>query len=257
MDLLTFKILAMVLIFLSGLGGGLFPGHLKRGHRGERIFSYGSALAGGIFLGAGLIHMLPDAVTAFSDMLPHLDYPLAFLVAAIGFGLILFLEKGLLRGVEDKKAPSSTNPIFPYVLALALSVHSILAGVALGAEKTLLGGTVILVAIVAHKGSAAFALAVSFHHGHFTRSFITKIVIGFSLATPLGVVLGSLLTAWLGADSGRVFEAVFDALAAGSFLYISTLDIIREEFFEASAGWLKLTLVSLGLLFMAALALFL
>jgi zinc transporter 1/2/3 len=183
------------------------------------------------------------------------------LSAAAGFCLILILERGLFAGInlDEEAGTTRTLPsVSPYILAVALSVHSVLAGIALGAEQTILGASALLIAVLAHKGSAAFALAVSFHGTSVSRAFITRLIIGFSLATPMGLLLGSVLTDWLGAGSGRIFEAVFDSLAAGTFVYVASMDIIREEFFETTKNrWIKLLLLAAGLVFMALLALFL
>ena len=49
-------------------------------------------------------------------------------------------------------------------------------------------------------------------------------------STPLGVILGGVAIDVLGVGSGATV-AWFKAVAAGTFLYIATLDIVREEFF--------------------------
>ena len=61
MDLLALKVVAIVAIFLTGVAGGLLPHQIEKSRHGQLYLSLGSALAGGVFLGAGLIHMLPDA----------------------------------------------------------------------------------------------------------------------------------------------------------------------------------------------------
>lgn len=52
-----------------------------------------------------------------------------------------------------------------YALLIVLSIHSIIAGMALGTETAIVGAVVILVAILAHKGTEAFALGVSLLRG--------------------------------------------------------------------------------------------
>jgi len=47
---------------LSSTSLGALGAH--RSERREVLFSLGSALAAGIFLGAGLIHLLPDGIAA-------------------------------------------------------------------------------------------------------------------------------------------------------------------------------------------------
>ena len=61
----------------------------------------------------------------------------------------------------------------------------------------------------------------------------------------------SVLTA-IGNDYG--FEAVFDALAAGTFLYVATVDIVHDAFGKTADRWLKLSLAGGGFAVMAVLA---
>jgi zinc transporter 1/2/3 len=43
-----------------------------------------------------------------------------------------------------------------------LSVHSVILGLALGAQSALAGAVIVFLAIVAHKGAAGFALGVGY-----------------------------------------------------------------------------------------------
>lgn len=260
MGVAGFKLIAVAAIFLTGLFGGMLALRLRHFERSEAFFSLGSALAAGIFIGAGLIHMLPDAVDDFSSIAPHLGYPLAPLLCAIGLVLILLVEGVLAPGGEEHVASSGIDgrqQSYSYALTLILSIHSILAGVALGAEPSFIGSLAIFIAIVGHKGSAGFALAVSLHRGGISRTAISKHIALFSLMTPLGIGLGSVFISLLASTASLGFEAVFDSLAAGSFLYISAVDIIKEEFLKPAQRWPKFVLLCLGLGLMALLALWL
>jgi zinc transporter 1/2/3 len=53
----------------------------------------------------------------------------------------------------------------------------------------------------------------------------------------------------------HTFEAVFLALAGGTFVYVATLDILRDELHGPGSRIAKWVLVSSGLLLMALLAL--
>ena len=56
------KIIFMVGIFAVGWFGGWLATRLDRTKSPEVFFSYGSSLGAGVFLGAGLIHLLPDSI---------------------------------------------------------------------------------------------------------------------------------------------------------------------------------------------------
>ena len=57
------------------------------------------------------------------------------------------------------------------------------------------------------------------------------------------------------AKASSIFEAVFDALAAGTFLYIALLDILEEEFRASTSHRMgKFFLVLAGFALMALVA---
>jgi zinc transporter 1/2/3 len=72
--------------------------------------------------------------------------------------------------------------------------------------------------------------------------------------TPMGIIIGSVLSE---IDSNRTalwFEAVFDALATGTFVYIAVLDIINEVFEAPQKRWPKFGILILGFVLMAGIA---
>lgn len=54
-------------------------------------------------------------------------------------------------------------------------------------------------------------------------------------STPLGVILGGIAIETFGSDGGAT-EAWFKAVAARIFLYVATLDVVREEFFPGGTN---------------------
>ncbi len=229
MDIFYFKILAIILIFISGVIGGFIPIRKKLTEEKLDWLSFGNAFAGGIFLGAGLLHMLPDSIDNFSKLGLHIDYPIAALIAGAGFLFVLFLEKVLVKESSMDKLVDERH-VYPYILFLVLAIHSIIAGMALGLEKALISSLAIFIAIIAHKGSAAFALSVSLVRNGFKPTLTRRAVLLFSIMTPIGVAIGAGLLQIEGSAVALNFEAVFDALAAGTFVYIAVMDIINEVF---------------------------
>ncbi len=259
---LDFQIIAFFTILCVGLLGGYFAYRLNTSERSHSLLSFGNTFGGGIFLGAGFIHMLPDSVGGFATLFPDIDYPIATTIAGISFLMLIFVEKvifpdhehpGIGEGTEDKKGLK----LYPYVLLLVLSVHSIITGIALGVEKELFEASVLFFAVIAHKGAAAFALGTSIIRGGFPTQKLKHLIIAFSLMTPLGLLCGSVLTRFLSGDSQEVFETVFNALAAGSFIYVAAIDILQDELTEKNHRRSKFFFVALGFSVMAILALWL
>lgn len=254
----------LVAILAAGGIGGAVP--LLRGARGGagRMLGWGNALAAGILLGAGLIHMLPDATRAWDDLGGR--YPLPFLLAALAFVLMLLCEHVLLpEGAHEMvHAPSDQrfallrapgrSGLAAYAVVTALSVHSFLAGLALGAQPDVAGALVITVAILAHKSAAGFALGVSLVRASAPRARAWGLLALFAVATPAGILLGIGLDEALEGRARLGFEAAFLALAAGTFAYVAIVDILRDELEEPGGRFATWLLATLGMGAMATIA---
>ncbi|POM70904.1 Zinc (Zn2)-Iron (Fe2) Permease (ZIP) Family [Phytophthora palmivora] len=141
-------------------------------------------------------------------------------------------SKGLAVHTEDgKEEPHSHihgivkgNPILALVVFIALSFHSVMEGMGMGASSS--PAWDILVAILAHKSLAAFALALEFlHHNVSRKQFLSSVAV-FSLMTPMGILFGRLLV-----DSNHATPAggVCAAFAGGTFLFVAIMEIIPQE----------------------------
>ena len=102
MDLLGLKLVAFLLIFVAGVAGGLLPLWLGTKNYRERMTTLGLGFTSGIFLGAGILHMLPESQDHFAELGSDV-HVYAVLFVSLGFMLVLFLEKVLVT-VEDDDA---------------------------------------------------------------------------------------------------------------------------------------------------------
>jgi hypothetical protein len=78
--------------------------------------------------------MLADAQEGFKNLTGS-DYPYYALVCCSGFLLILFLEKVLVQHGHISENASLLNGkpvLYPYILMIVFSVHSVITGIALG-----------------------------------------------------------------------------------------------------------------------------
>lgn len=256
LDVTTFKIVSVFTTFFVALIGGYFAFSLANRKNSSKLFSLGNSFSGGIFLGAGLLHLLPDSVEGFSEALPNFEFPIAYLICVFGFILILFFENVLLRSEHsDTVFDHFKSGIYPYLLTIALSIHSIIAGIALGAESNIEMASLVLVAIIAHKGSAAFALIVNLFSSDVNRKRIRTILFLFSVMTPFGILFGLIATLNLNDSYTMLLTSTFDALAAGTFIYISILDIIHGEFSDRRNSWAKFSILLFGFGLMSLIAL--
>ncbi|CAI5744034.1 unnamed protein product [Peronospora destructor] len=139
---------------------------------------------------------------------------------------------GLLVHAEDgKEEPHSRihgivkgNSILALVVFIALSFHSVMEGMGMGASST--PAWDILVAILAHKSLAAFALALEILHHNVSRKHLLSSIAVFSIMTPMGILLGRLL---VGSNCATPASGVCAAFAGGTFLFVAIMEIIPQE----------------------------
>ncbi|KIX10897.1 ZIP family transporter [Dethiosulfatarculus sandiegensis] len=250
---LEIKLAAIALIFLTGIAGGWTALKAHGQKSSQAFFNLGACLGAGVFLGAGLIHLLPDSFEAMREINPDLGYPLPALLAGCSVLLVLLLEKVVVN--QDKQ--ETAKGMSAYTLMLVLSIHSFVAGAALGVESGAVSSLALLLAILAHKGSAAFALTVALVRARLPRPKTWGMLVLFSVSTPLGVTAGILGGLALNQGSARIFEMIFDALAAGTFFYIALSDVLADEFMNAPKRGPAFLLTAVGLGIMALVALWL
>ena len=152
---------------------------------------------------------------------------------------------GLNLMVEGAMRPA----ILPYLLYAALSVHSLLAGVAVGAETNAVAAAGLDVALAMHKLTAAVALGVELLNRRSNLSlrrylFLMSV---FGLVTPAGIGIGMAINAAsANTSAAETASGVAGALGGGTFLYICTMHILEDVFSAMDDRWLKFFLFLIG-----------
>jgi len=208
------KIVSAVIILFIAVGSGLYPflKKLKDGHAHD--FPIGESISVGIFLGAGLLHMLPESAHGFSDL--GYEYPFAFLLAGCIFFFLLHLEH-----LGNKAAEKGGANSIVIIATVMLSIHGFLAGAALGLTGSTSLALVIFLAIIGHKWAESFSLSIKINKSNLTRKKGALLFATFALMTPLGIFAGSIPHSLI--DSQPLIEAILSALAAGTFIYLGTV----------------------------------
>ncbi len=249
-----------LLILLVSLIGGWVPMFVRLTHRRMEI---AVSLVAGVMLGVGLLHLLPHAVLeAQGDPTPVFTWVL------IGFLAMFFIERFFCfhhhdaphEGVPHDDAPHEEVPRDDHAhhadheqsdgmagheltwsgAAVGLSLHSIIAGIALAASMEVdssdgsavaLAGLGTFLVILLHKPFDSMTLATLMAvsgWSMFARHVVNAI---FALMIPLGVLLFHLGLQW--GDHGSMTLACALAFCAGTFLCIAMSDLLPELQFHA------------------------
>lgn len=251
--LITLKTVAALTILAIGIVSGLYP--IRKKHKAPleqpESAHLGEALASGIFLGAAFFHLLPDSIRGFTAIYPSIDFPIPELVCVAGFLLLLFLE----RLTYTKPSQKSVSFWIPYILALTLIIHALTEGAALGLGPNLSEATMLFIAIIAHKGSASFALATMLLRYTIPLRQAVIAILLFSLMTPLGIFLGVGINSFSLGGHNALVEAMFNAFAAGTFLYISTLHHVHfHKHAHETQGLVEFFALTFGVVVMGLIA---
>lgn len=112
----------------------------------------------------------------------------------------------------------------------------------------------ICVAIVIHKSIIVFSLAVKLVQSAVPPLWVAAYVGVFAMMSPIGIAIGiSVMEARL--TSGALIQAVLEGLAAGTFVYITFLEILPHELNSPGKQLLKVLFILVGFSVMAALSL--
>ena len=226
------QVFYLIAILLSALVGGFFPLAKPKEVQGAAGFPRGEAFASGVFLALSLLMMLPSSFAIFRQALPSVEYPVSSIIAVSAFLILLAIEHQTgkvvhQRGTQSGKPEADVAPaIIPLLLTGMIAAPSFFLGMALGVSD----GTqarLIFIAIILHKGTAGFALAMNMVRSTLTRRQAALLLLAFAIMTPAGLVLGGvardLQPEWL-----PLFKGCVLALGAGTFLYMGILHELKS-----------------------------
>lgn len=244
----TLKLISLFLILFVTLLSGLYPFFRKLKSSHAHDFPGGESLAAGVFLGAGLIHMLGGAAKTCYAL--HIQYPLPFVLAGLTFLFFLLFEH-VSREVYQKE--HTTHRHFAILALIMLSIHGFLTGTALGLSTSISMALIIFAAIVAHQWAESFSLAILINKSYFSfkAGFISFFI--FASMVPLGILCGSVIVNVF--SSHPLLEPIFSSLSAGTFLYLGTLHgLERATLVKQCCELNRFLLVIFGFLLMAIVA---
>lgn len=222
--LTNFQLFSIITILLATYAGGFFPLSQQQKAKESDGFPLGQAFTSGVFLALSLTLMLPASLHLLNKAFPSVDYPVASIIAIAAFLFLLGLEH-ITRHIHRNNESTQdqlTPPTIPIIMTVMIAIPSFFLGTALGVSDTS-AAVFIWVAIMVHKSSAAFALALKMIRSTLTKYQTYLIFSLFALSTPIGIVVGEDIHQYLSAGTMVIIKGTILALAAGTFLYMATL----------------------------------
>ncbi|XP_061615747.1 zinc transporter ZIP1 [Phyllopteryx taeniolatus] len=234
---------------------------------------------------------LADINTVLDSNMIEVNFPLPEFIMAVGFFTVLILERMVLNcremgGTVDERAPliqdmrnghahahvhgstaspdlessghhvhvdfQAHSPFRSFMLFLSLSLHSVFEGLAIGLQNTDSKVLEICIAILVHKSIIVFSLSVKLVQSAVSPVWVAAYIGVFAVMSPLGIAIGiSVMEAQLAA--GTLIQSILEGLAAGTFIYITFLEILPHELNSPGKQLLKVLFILLGFTVMAAL----
>lgn len=216
------EIFSFVIILGAAVAGGFYPLTRREAARSDDGFPHGEAFTSGVFLALSLVIMLPAGLHLFGKAFPEQILPWAIIVAIGAFVVLLAIEHKAvsitIRSGEGKLTPAS----IPIIMTVLIAIPSFLLGTALGLSDTETA-LFILAAILAHKSSAGFGLALTMVRSKLTTNQTYILYTIFALSTPIGIIVGADARQYLSGDALLIVKAFTLSIASGVFLYMATL----------------------------------
>lgn len=133
---------------------------------------------------------------------------------------------------------------------IALSLHEVLEGLAVGLQNEQAGVLQLFAAVASHKFVISFCVGLELSTTGVTLLIHTIYILTFSLVTPLGIGIGIAMTAGVveGDADHSLSSLILQGLACGTILYVAFFEILERERSKKTVGLLQWTLLLLGFL---------
>ena len=182
-------------------------------------------------------------------------FPVPEFTVSFGFLFVLIVEQ-IVKEFRDfstdteeseNRDESRNHPSFrSFMLLLALSLHSVFEGLAIGLQPDMNNIIQIFIAVTLHKVIIAFSLGLNLIQTNLSLSSIVKSNVIFSIASPIGMAAGILVDEFGKSDVSNIVSGVLQGLACGTFVYVTFFEILPHELNSNESRLCKLVTLILG-----------
>lgn len=134
------------------------------------------------------------------------------------------------------------NKCGPLVLQLGMSIHAFFECLAVGLQQMLAGTVSLAAAIIVHKWAEGLTLSLMYKKDGYSEKTVALAVLFQGAVNVAGLLVGCML-----AEEGPLMVAIFMSISAGTFLYISTGEVLPEQWKRFTRGKAIALLLSVAL----------
>jgi zinc transporter ZupT len=131
---------------------------------------------------------------------------------------------------KDIKSMEKMSEVAAFALIIAVSLHAVVEGMGMGASRNQSLVVSSFIGVGVHKGLEGFAVGANLLEASVTKKKFFMYSAVVCLASPLGALIGYLLT--LGGQTGSpgLTGAILGALAVGTFIQVATMEFLPRTF---------------------------
>ncbi|XP_063538982.1 zinc transporter ZIP1-like [Cydia strobilella] len=144
-----------------------------------------------------------------------------------------------------------TQTLRGLLIVLALSIHELFEGLAVGLEASAANVWYMFGAVSAHKYIIAFCIGVELIAAGTKRWLSLVYIFTFSFVSALGIGVGILLVGGAGAAEAGLYSVILQGLACGTLMYVVFFEVWRQD----RSGILQFVCSVLGFVVMVSLEL--
>ena len=140
-----------------------------------------------------------------------------------------------------------------FLVILALSLHAVFEGIALGLTGSTSSVWFLFFAIASHKFVISFCIGMQFVSSGLRPWVVVVYVSTFALISPVGAGVGIILAETVDSEASlqNSLVTVLQGLATGTLLYVVIFEVIeKERLKKVTAGLVQVTFLVLGFICM-------
>lgn len=132
------------------------------------------------------------------------------------------------------------------LLLLAISLHSLFEGLAVGLQKSTESVLGIFVALLLHKGILSFSLGMNLVQSKLSNMAMIRSVTVYGLSAPVGIGIGiGIIDLW-DTKVSILVQGILQGIACGTFLYITFFEVLPHEFNSCDIRLVKVAFLIIG-----------